>query len=252
MSDAESDVQEAPIARLTAKERECLRHWLDHKTAKEIALDLGISHHAVEKRLKMARTKLDVATSLEAARILAEAEGYDRPVTGPPDLSPPSDSRKPWQLPTIILGAIAMIFSLVVALALAPENPSADATAIADQNAEIVYEGNSEEIFDELDRDDSGFLELPESPFVTLVFRDRDSAGENATEKAIVFDDLNPGDYMTGTTILGDATDPEHLAEFYEVADADSDGRISFREYYNWHRLQMELGIEFSRVLKIE
>ena len=108
-------------------------------------------------------------------------------------------------------------------------------------------------IFDELDKDDSGFLELPESPFVTLLFQDRNPAGESGAEKAIVFDDLKPGEAMTGTAIFGDATDPEQLAEFYEAADTDGDGRISFREYYNWQRVQLaELGIEFSSVLKIQ
>jgi DNA-binding CsgD family transcriptional regulator len=245
--------QPTAVSRLTENEKVCLRRWLEHKTAKEIALDLGISHHAVEKRLKMARTKLDVATSLEAARALADAEGYDRPVTGPADLSPPPDPRKPWQLPTIILGAVAMIFSLVLALALAPANPSANTSDIADQNGEIVLDGNSEKIFDELDKDDSGFLERPESPFVTLVFEDRDLADENGAEKAIVLDDLKPGESMTGTAVLGDATDPEQLAEFYEAADTDGDGRISFREYYNWTRVHLaELGIEISSVLKIQ
>ena len=253
MNGRQTDAQDAAIARLTAKERECLRLWLEHKTAKEIALDLGISHHAVEKRLKMARAKLDVATSLEAARVLAQAEGYDRPVTGPPDLPPPVVPHKAWQLPTIILGVVAMIFTLVLALALAPANPSADTSDIADQNGEIVLEGNSEKIFDELDKDDSGFLELPESPFVTLLFQDRNPAGESGAEKAIVFDDLKPGEAMTGTAIFGDATDPEQLAEFYEAADTDGDRRISFREYYNWQRVQLaELGIEFSSVLKIQ
>ncbi len=63
------------LARLTERERECLRQWLQHKSAKEIAIDLGISHHAVEKRLKMARMKLDAASSLQAARMLGAAEG---------------------------------------------------------------------------------------------------------------------------------------------------------------------------------
>ena len=44
------------LSRLTEREKVCLRQWLQHKSAKEIAADLGISHHAVEKRLKMART----------------------------------------------------------------------------------------------------------------------------------------------------------------------------------------------------
>ncbi len=74
------------LSRLTEREKVCLRQWLQHKSAKEIAADLGISHHAVEKRLKMARTKLGATSSLEAARMLGEAEGYGRAVPQSPDL----------------------------------------------------------------------------------------------------------------------------------------------------------------------
>ena len=69
------------LSRLTEREKLCLRQWLQHKSAKEIAADLGISHHAVEKRLKMARTKLGATSSLEAARMLGEAERYGQAVT---------------------------------------------------------------------------------------------------------------------------------------------------------------------------
>lgn len=62
------------LARLTANEKECLRRRLLPQTAKEMATDLGISPHAVEKRLKMARAKLGVSSSLAAARLLAGAE----------------------------------------------------------------------------------------------------------------------------------------------------------------------------------
>ena len=75
-----------PLSRLTEREKVCLRQWLQHKSAKEIAADLGISHHAVEKRLKMARTKLGATSSLEAARMLGEAEGYGQGVPQSPDL----------------------------------------------------------------------------------------------------------------------------------------------------------------------
>jgi DNA-binding CsgD family transcriptional regulator len=75
-----------PLSRLTEREKVCLRQWLQHKSAKEIAADLGISHHAVEKRLKMARTKLGATSSLQAARMLGEAEGYGQAVTQSPDL----------------------------------------------------------------------------------------------------------------------------------------------------------------------
>jgi DNA-binding CsgD family transcriptional regulator len=74
------------LSRLTEREKVCLRQWLQHKSAKEIAADLGISHHAVEKRLKMARTKLGAASSLEAARVLGKAEGYGQAVPQSPDL----------------------------------------------------------------------------------------------------------------------------------------------------------------------
>ena len=73
---ASPDDHGAAVARLTPKERECLDRWLGHATAKQMALELGITHHAVEKRLKSARAKLGVTTTLEAARLLAAAEGY--------------------------------------------------------------------------------------------------------------------------------------------------------------------------------
>jgi DNA-binding CsgD family transcriptional regulator len=90
MSDAhnmQTDKQaEAALAKLTANEKECLRRRLLPQTAKEMATDLGISPHAVEKRLKMARAKLGVSTSLAAARLLASAEGDQLLVPHIPDL----------------------------------------------------------------------------------------------------------------------------------------------------------------------
>lgn len=73
------------LAKLTEREKVCLRLWLQHKSAKEIAVDLGISHHAVEKRLKVARLKLGVASSLQAAQMLDAAEGHQHstPAAGP-------------------------------------------------------------------------------------------------------------------------------------------------------------------------
>lgn len=118
------------IARLTAKERECLDRWLAHATAKEIALDLGISHHAVEKRLKSARQKLGVPTTLEAARLLADSRGYGQTASQAPELvaSDPmthtdvvdqrpakgtSRDRRHW----IIVGGTTMSLLLIVTLA---------------------------------------------------------------------------------------------------------------------------------------
>ncbi len=72
------DNMRAAILRLTIAERECLKRCLDHQTAKQMALDLGISPHAVEKRLKMARAKLGLSSSLEAAKLVEAVERSGR------------------------------------------------------------------------------------------------------------------------------------------------------------------------------
>jgi DNA-binding CsgD family transcriptional regulator len=106
------------LSRLTEREKVCLRQWLHHKSAKEIAADLGISHHAVEKRLKMARTKLGATSSLQAARMLGEAEGYGQSVPQSPDLASgalPLHSAFPRQA---VLGAFIMIMVGAIVLGL--------------------------------------------------------------------------------------------------------------------------------------
>jgi len=107
---------------LTEREKVCLRQWLQHKSAKEIAPDLGISHHAVEKRLKMARTKLGATSSLEAARMLGEAEGYGQAVTQSPDLVSDALPRHSAFTRLAILGVAIMILvgAIVLGLLLQP------------------------------------------------------------------------------------------------------------------------------------
>jgi DNA-binding CsgD family transcriptional regulator len=103
------------LSRLTEREKVCLRQWLQHKSAKEIAVDLGISHHAVEKRLKMARIKLGATSSLEAARMLREAEGYGQAVAQSPDLvshAPPLHSA--FSRPAVIGAAIMILVGAIV------------------------------------------------------------------------------------------------------------------------------------------
>jgi DNA-binding CsgD family transcriptional regulator len=78
----------AAILRLTLAERECLKRCLDHQTAKQMALDLGVSPHAVEKRLKMARAKLGLSSSLEAAKLVESLERSGRLGPGSSDLPP--------------------------------------------------------------------------------------------------------------------------------------------------------------------
>lgn len=222
-------------AKLTEREKEALRGWFDRKTAKEIALDLGISHHAVEKRLKMARVKLAVGSSLEAARILAQAEGYEQTVAGSSDLHFALNPRKSWRHQSIVFGGVAMFLVTISILILAPVYQSSSDDRGSAEIADIQIDGNPERLFDLLDQDDSGFLENPESPFVTVAFLDSDSTA--ASE---------------GKAVLGDSNDAEQIAAFYSLADTDSDGRISFREYNIWSRERFaELGIEIASIIKV-
>jgi len=125
--------------RLTEREKVCLRQWLQHKSAKEIAADIGISHHAVEKRLKMARTKLGATSSVEAARMLCEAEGYGQSVPQSSEVVlkalPPQSgfSRQAY------VGAGIMILVGVVALALLLQ-PAASSQAAKTQSVEAPAE----------------------------------------------------------------------------------------------------------------
>lgn len=225
-----------PITRLTEREKEALRAWLGHKTAKEIALDLGISHHAVEKRLKMARTKLGAASSLEAARMLAEVERppeeYQHTVTAGPDLPSAAVLRASWPNRTMFIGVFAMLTVTALALALA----AADRPA---EPVEIELDRNFERVFAHLDENKSGFLENPESPFVTLAFVDPSDA------------DLFGGGSKTKAELDG-RTDLDQVAEFYAAADTDRDGRISLAEYTAWSKARWaEMGIEVKTILKV-
>jgi len=85
---------EDPLARLTEAQREVLRLWSMHRSAKEIGRELGITHWAVNERLRSARRALGVANSGEAARLLAAAEAgdtYKRLVCDAPRVAAPGD-----------------------------------------------------------------------------------------------------------------------------------------------------------------
>ncbi|MDB5672565.1 MAG: LuxR family transcriptional regulator [Alphaproteobacteria bacterium] len=69
---------EAPrrgVAALPEHQRICLRMVLEHKSSKEIAIELGISSHTVDQRLKGAMQILGVGSRVAAARLLA---GHER------------------------------------------------------------------------------------------------------------------------------------------------------------------------------
>jgi DNA-binding CsgD family transcriptional regulator len=85
---------ERDFSRVTEAQRICLRKVLSRRNSKEIALELGISHHTVDKRLERALRTLGAGTRFEAARLLADHEGatYERLVSEPIDIDPAAGS----------------------------------------------------------------------------------------------------------------------------------------------------------------
>lgn len=188
-----SEAERAGVARLTAKERECLDRWLDHATAKEIALDLGISHHAVEKRLKSARQKLGVATTLDAARLLAVAQGYGRTAYRAPEVAAPpaaddvpaagllaataqpaSEDRQRWIIAGVTIMSLAVLAAAALSTSGAPEQAAADPS----RTPEIVVvnggpgkpgelDGALARVFGGLDKNGNGQLDGDELTGVT-------------------------------------------------------------------------------------
>lgn len=210
------------LERLTEREKECLRLWLGHRTAKQIALDLGISHHAVEKRLKMARTKLDVTSSIDAAKMLAASEEYGD--TGPqaPDLVKDRHDRPDSKLRYAKMGVFLMIVSTVIALGLALQGGGTPTMVPSDEEAsgavvlegsDLAYEKVTDEelrdwlgwIFRTTDTDESGFIEVGEAP-------------KNFASQ----------DDVLGTVIL---TGISAQQAFMEANDANKDGRVSESEF---------------------
>jgi len=211
------DRMRAAIARLTENEKECLRRRLLHQTAKEMAIELGVSPHAVEKRLKMARTKLGLSSSLQAARLLVQAESQ-LPVPHAPDLaagitephpdSVPGDRRRWW-----ILGGLTMISIMIAVAAFALAGSNAPAPGAQDKAAGLplgreavaTMLANS---FDALDKDKSGFIEAGEVPVMIL------KPGK-------------PGGPMVLQRKGGETVPPAWFAR----ADADHDGKLSRSEF---------------------
>ena len=78
--------RERAAALLTDRERQCLRLVLTGRNSKEIAIQLGISPHTVDARLRSAIRTFGVSTRFQAARALAEAEGAaSQPLISQPD-----------------------------------------------------------------------------------------------------------------------------------------------------------------------
>jgi DNA-binding CsgD family transcriptional regulator len=179
-----NDRERSPIARLTENEKDCLRRRLLPQTAKEMAIELGVSPHAVEKRLKMARAKLGLSSSLAAARLLAAAEDQLL-VPQPPDL-PLADgsgnlrtghggSRRwlSWSLLTMSITIAAILAVTLTGTPApapqpigAPQDASAQTARVpATPETATAFLGSS---FDTMDRDKSGYLDAGETPRMSV------------------------------------------------------------------------------------
>jgi len=232
-------MQEA-LARLTDNEKECLRRRLQQQTAKEMALELGVSPHAVETRLKMARTKLGLSSSLEAARLLAASEGYQQ--TGPQaaDLAGVEESTQSGFAKATVWGATVMSMLVTTAVILAVSQAGSVATDrasfeaaehargaqnalprgnVAPSEAEIVL--MTQTTFHHVDADNSGYIDGIESPL-------NPSPGPQPVYRR----DENGNFVPTGERVV--QTVEEIHAQFYQMADKDGDGRISYPEFHRW------------------
>jgi DNA-binding CsgD family transcriptional regulator len=242
------------LDRLTNNEKECLRRRLLPQTAKEMAIDLGISAHAVEKRLKMARAKLGLASSLEAARLLSAAEGYGRSGPHTSDLAElPPAANDPGAAGTsshqtkqgarrirfvLLWGAIPMVLIAIGLLALAAQGPASAPPASQlpviqttdtppgkpiDVEDVKMRPARPDEIrafvaesFDLMDKDHSGFIERDEAPAAGIGFS-QPHGGEPAKGGKLT--------WVTGTA---------GQALWISNGDKDGDGKMSKDEYIAW------------------
>lgn len=207
-----------PVSRLTENEKLCLRRKMHPETSKEIARALDISVHAVDKRLKTARLKLGVSTTLEAARLLAKAEsGYQVLVPQQldlPDIPVAAHSRPQAERKTALFLAAGMggaILIIAIVLFASQTSPVPDHRAPDTMAEAEAFLGAS---FDFLDRDRSGFIEDGEQPPI----KTRRIASDGQTA------DTQLADGSTSTALF----------------DTDGDRRVSRAEYIS-HLLPMVL-----------
>ena len=197
----------AALSRLTAGERECLERRLRHQTAKQMALDLGVSPHAVEKRLKMARAKLGLSSSLDAARLLAAAGQYQQ--TGPhtPDLPDEAPARHARRHRQLIWGVPIVIVATAAALALL-----AQTSGSVPQSGVAPYPGPS------------GVAPMPSTAAGAPADGGEKARGVNG--RPIVWHDYNASEMVPATPAEIHMT----ITNTFSVLDADRSGFIEADE----------------------
>jgi DNA-binding CsgD family transcriptional regulator len=250
---------QAALARLTDNEKECLRRRLQQQTAKEMALDLGISPHAVEKRLKMARAKLGLSSSLEAARLLETSEGYQQTGPHPADLGLDAvPGLRRFSRP-LALGALSMTIFVAMAIALAVQAPgsgvapvdagngapSSPPTLVVPADAEPAImrdfapedrvEATPAEIgiivrdsFANMDKNRSGYIEPDEATLGGFGNVVRDGHVESPIYTRDEDGNVKPTGEVRRVTV------EQAQAEFIARGDKNGDGKIDFIEYRAW------------------
>lgn len=84
------------VARLTPGQLDCLRLVDQHMSSKEIAVELAISSHTVDQRIRQALATLGVERRAQAARLVSQHRGpYQRLIHQSPHIEPLSAAGHP-------------------------------------------------------------------------------------------------------------------------------------------------------------
>ncbi len=86
-SDCDSEPGLSPVSRLTQGQLDCLRLVDQHMSSKEIAVELGISSHTVDQRIRLSLHTLGVERRSQAARLVSNELGpYQRLIDQSPHI----------------------------------------------------------------------------------------------------------------------------------------------------------------------
>ena len=92
-SDRDPEAGSSPVSRLTKGQLDCLRLVDQHLSSKEIAVELGISPHTVDQRIRLSLQTLGVERRSQAARLVSSELGpYQRLIHQAPHIEGNSSS----------------------------------------------------------------------------------------------------------------------------------------------------------------
>ena len=93
---ANDDPMAQRVARLSAGQLDCLRLVDQHLSSKEIGVELGISPHTVDQRIRQSLNILGVERRAQAARVVAQYSGpYQRLIHQSPYIEPERAASQP-------------------------------------------------------------------------------------------------------------------------------------------------------------